>query len=655
MTWRLVQSVIPNSAWSALLSCALCILSGCEAAKQPSAELLLFEAPTGPDGGTIVLPSTSPALAEFAGTTLQIPPSAFQRPVTLQFYRVASWDAPGARSVGAALKIVAQGSESQVAQDVLHISMPLPDGVDASGDRNLMAVEWPSGERYFTGGLTRHDEGKPARLEIETPKLGAFFPVIYPLGPAMPEPLVTPLDVLFVVDNSSSMSSFQSLLFQHDGTGMKQKRSLPWLLFNTGFVNKCKPAGAVNQVQNIHMAVASSDLGVMPTLALMPGSNWPSPLPSAFSMGKCGPRIDGAMKQHGNGDSGDLQTKLCTDRVIKDAQSCPGTCSGSVPTSEVGLPFVRKWTEINPMTMVIDNYPKYPAARRAETAVHCRSVLGETGCGIEMPLGSAAQAIARQTSMPSGFLRDPATSLLVVVVVTNEDDCSIVPERRKDAYPSSARYLSNPSGLREDCGMLSAPECFNMEYRCFALDNQCNESVSTAGAKTGCKIKPANPSPYLASVEGLVKQMTTYQDSMGMTNYRKIGFVTINPSSTGFETEYLTDGMMMTPMLTPYLNLKPKKLTFPGKTFLLGPQLRYEKLYQLKNSMVATEQFSDPKLSMAVQFVIQKDIEQLIDTMSGETNELALSTLANDFQKSIAPFITLTKAGRDGGFSEPCP
>jgi hypothetical protein len=142
---------------------------------------------------------------------------------------------------------------------------------------------------------------------------------------------------------------------------------------------------------------------------------------------------------------------------------------------------------------------------------------------------------------------------------------------------------------------------------------------------------------------------------MGVTNYRNIGFVTVNPSSKDFEVEYLPDGMMSSPKLTPYLNLKQKEKMIMGKTFQIGPQLRYEKLYQLKNSMLATERFSDPNLNTAVQFVIQSDIEQLIDITTGQTNTMELDKLTKNFRKQIAPFIYLTKAGKDSGYMEPCP
>lgn len=71
--------------------------------------------------------------------------------------------------------------------------------------------------------------------------------------------------------------------------------------------------------------------------------------------------------------------------------------------------------------------------------------------------------------------------------------------------------------------------------------------------------------------------------------------------------------------------------------------------------MVAAERFSDPNLSTYVRFVIQSDIEQLIDPATGTTNKTELAKLTDRFHKEIAPYIHLTKAGKDSGYMEPCP
>ena len=270
-----------------------------------------------------------------------------------------------------------------------------------------------------------------------------------------------------------------------------------------------------------------------------------------------------------------------------------------------------------------------------------------------MPLASAVRAIGNQTATPTGYLRDPATSLLVVVVVTNEDDCSIDPSRRKDAYPTSSKYPLNASGLRENCNMISSPECFNMEYRCFALDNECAGIVDTDGAKMNCKIKSPNPSPYLTPVESLVQQMAQYKDPLGATQYRKMGFLLIAPKSDNFEVEYINDSSMMSAKKTPWLNLKTRKIS--SAEYLVTPQLRYTKLERLKND--AMNPFTDMKLSKAVQFVILQHIEDLIN-LDGSLKDVALNSVLDRLQTNISLSVCRTKKGKDSGFGEPnidCP
>jgi hypothetical protein len=656
MSCSRLPTAFANRIWTCIQAFCFLLLAACSTAPE---EVLIYQAYAGPTGAAIVLSATDPSVAEFAGTTLDIPPGAFPEPVSVEFYRVPSWEAPGARAAGAALRIVAkravddepapqgfvQEGTPLPAEAILHLSIPLPDEPPQSGDRNLMAVEWESGERFYTGGwtVTPNEAGGRAQLRIESPKLGVFFPVIYTAGPLMPEPLITPVDLLFVVDNSRSMGKFQRLLFSHDGMSSPRQNSLPWRLLNSTSSSKCFPNK--EQLWNTHMAVVSSDLGVMPKM--LAGTDWPSPLPAPFANGSCGP---GPTGKNTDGDQGTLQTASCTARSITDLNVCPAFCKDDriFPALEKNLQYVRKWTEYDTAAKALRDYPVFNDKYQSEDAIHCRSVLGEKGCGVEMPLASAVRAIGNQTATPTGYLRDPATSLLVVVVVTNEDDCSIDPSRRKDAYPTSSKYPLNASGLRENCNMISSPECFNMEYRCFALDNECAGIVDTDGAKMNCKIKSPNLSPYLTPVESLVQQMAQYKDPLGATQYRKMGFVLLAPNSDNFEVEYINDSSGMSAKKTPWLNLKQRKIS-PAE-YLVTPQLRYTKLERLKND--AMNPFSDINLNTAVKFVLLQDIEKLIK-MDGSLDSSALITLAISFQTKIAPYVSLTKKGKDSGFTEP--
>ena len=62
-----------------------------------------------------------------------------------------------------------------------------------------------------------------------------------------------------------------------------------------------------------------------------------------------------------------------------------------------------------------------PDGQDALATFACMASVGEIGCGYEMPLESAMRTLV--ASDRSGFLRDDA--LLVVVFVTDEDDCSV--------------------------------------------------------------------------------------------------------------------------------------------------------------------------------------------------------------------------------------
>ncbi|HNN52363.1 MAG TPA: hypothetical protein PKO07_15140 [Pseudomonadota bacterium] len=633
-----LQSAQRRSGWQMILVALVCAVGAC-VVKEPQTDVLLQQVPVGPEGARVVLSDGDTPESEYAGTTLEIPPNTFSSPVVLQFYRVRPWDVPFARSTGNGLKIVAIGESANDPQDIMKLSISLPNNAHVD-DRNLMAIELDSGDRFYTGGWTmRSPDGKPAALKIETRKLGTFFPVVYPLGPAMPEPLVTPLDILFVVDNSTSMEAYQHLLFQHNGTFTSQKSSLPAVLMSRAYVDLCNAGTGKNlyELWNVHAAVVSSDLGVMPSA--MPGGNWPSALPLEFKNGSCGV----SASRTWNGDNGTLQTETCDKRSITDMGICPGACSDDKVITERGLSYVRKWSEVDRSGKLV----LYPFSMRfvADTAIHCRAVLGQKGCGIEMPYGSALKAIESETSKPTAFLRDPATSLLVVVIVTNEDDCSIDPSRRIDAYPVHKGYQTNPSSLRENCGMLSAPECFNMPYRCFALDNECAEGVDSKGTKSKCKIKATNPNPYLTPVETIAKKIVEYTDAAGNTQQRKIGFVLITPPSEDFETEYLTDTSGMPITKTPYLSLKEKIIKTKSKNFPLAPQLRYAKLKQLHSDPDPKNRFSDPKIAGAVKFVIHQNIRELIDDMNDTVNQTNLDKLGKDFHEAIKDRITVSTAG----------
>src|SRR5581483_6759976 len=87
----------------------------------------------------------------------------------------------------------------------------------------------------------------------------------------------------------------------------------------------------------------------------------------------------------------------------------------------------------------------------------------------------------------AGFLRP--NSLLAVVIVTDEDDCSVSPAGRAENTP-----------ITMDCSTAdpsAAAQCFNPDYRCIARDVVCDEALNTTGAKHHCTERPSS---YLTPV-----------------------------------------------------------------------------------------------------------------------------------------------------------
>ena len=115
-------------------------------------------------------------------------------------------------------------------------------------------------------------------------------------------------------------------------------------------------------------------------------------------------------------------------------------------------------------------------------AFACIARLGDAGCGFEQPLAAALKAIdpQRMPAVNQGFLRDDA--LLMVVVVSNEDDCSAAQSALYD--PDDLSYGPWTS------------------YRCFAHGITCQGGVGPGGL-TGC----ASGGPQLLGVNAAAKQL----------------------------------------------------------------------------------------------------------------------------------------------------
>ncbi len=116
---------------------------------------------------------------------------------------------------------------------------------------------------------------------------------------------------------------------------------------------------------------------------------------------------------------------------------------------------------------------------RVKEAFSCIAKLGDKGCMFEQPLEAARRALDPKLKVNPGFLR--AEALLVVVFITNEDDCSTKNEALFD--PASTAAL----------GPLHS-------FRCFDQGVTCNVNGRSAiGPRKECR--PRTASPFLHDVE----------------------------------------------------------------------------------------------------------------------------------------------------------
>lgn len=100
----------------------------------------------------------------------------------------------------------------------------------------------------------------------------------------------------------------------------------------------------------------------------------------------------------------------------------------------------------------------------------CLVRLGEQGCAFEAPLESARRALDPALAVNPGFLRSDA--LLVVVFLTDEDDCSV---------RDPELFRQQPPGKPDPLGPLDS-------YRCFAFGIRCDATpLDPTGPRENCE------------------------------------------------------------------------------------------------------------------------------------------------------------------------
>lgn len=253
------------------------------------------------------------------------------------------------------------------------------------------------------------------------------------------------VDILFVVDNSSSMSPKQAVL----------AKAIPQ------FIQEIDATGV-----NYHIGFTTTDIGTLPTSGSFPGPgdnrcNTPS------------------------GDDGKLQNIPCTTRALNPdyytspefREVCNGNAMATPPIPALCpdpsyVPMDHYLAKIDGVHNIAGHAGDPDAVKKA---FQCIALVGDGGCGVESPLEAARRALDGHLSENDGFLRPRST--LAVIYLTDEDDCSI----RLDQ-----RYQADPNPL--DCPVSEDPDyrCYGSDFRCMAKDLECAEPLDVIGAKTQC-------------------------------------------------------------------------------------------------------------------------------------------------------------------------
>ncbi len=193
-------------------------------------------------------------------------------------------------------------------------------------------------------------------------------------------PFGSNVDILMMIDNSSSMTEMQQKLTQQLPTFVQALQSLP-------------------TPPSLHLAVVSSDLGA-------PGD------------------VTSSIGCTAQGDQGDFH-------------SMPeGTCTST--TLQPGATFI---SDVN----MVPNYTDPSLG----SVVQCIALLGDKGCGFEHQLASidralGADGLGASPSTNVGFLRPNA--YLVILILTNEDDCSAPSNTTIYSLNGFQQNISNPDG-----------------------------------------------------------------------------------------------------------------------------------------------------------------------------------------------------------------
>jgi hypothetical protein len=260
---------------------------------------------------------------------------------------------------------------------------------------------------------------------------GCSYPSLGEAGPRtsldLPARAHRDIDLLFLIDDSPSMADKQANLAGGFPRFADALASIP------------------GGLPSIHLGVATTDLGTSGTEDTTPG-----PLIGAVSQGGC----------DGYGKAGNLQL-----------YRAPVT----------GAPYIID--TVDPMTG--DRVRNYTGALSDAFSQIARGA-GAAGCGFEQHLSAIKRALDPANPVNTGFLRPDA--LLGVIIITDEDDCSLA----HDAMLASDTTVLGP---------LQSFRCTRYGITCDS-NGQTPDAMNQVGAKDRCHSNEA--SPYLTKVSDSV-------------------------------------------------------------------------------------------------------------------------------------------------------
>ena len=234
-------------------------------------------------------------------------------------------------------------------------------------------------------------------------------------------PPTSEVDLLFVIDNSGSMAGEQANL----------RANFPALMTQL--------ASAAGGLPNVHIGVTTTDLGT-----------------GMFQITYC---------EEVGGDAGNLVMGNCANPtgapyiVDVEAEGC------SITKDVNGQCSAHSCSQTNcshegATTFVEDSLTGCPRCRNyagesLEDVFSCIANLGTMGCGFEQPLEALYKALDPATTANSGFLR--ADSVLAVILVTDEDDCSA---------SNPQLYDNTQTDINSTLGPLTSYRCFEFGVTC---------------------------------------------------------------------------------------------------------------------------------------------------------------------------------------------